>query len=87
MEGDRISPPTSNNKSLSLCTKNNSPTAATDMPRLEDSGEALLRVGHLAKDRFKRAWDEFCDFAMRDNVLEVAVGLMYCASSPLALTS
>jgi hypothetical protein len=40
------------------------------MPRLED----------LERDfggRCARAWDNFANFALRDNVLEVAVGLMY----------
>ena len=49
------------------------------MPRLEDSETALLNAGQDAKDRAKRAWDGFSDFALRDNVLEVAVGLMYLA--------
>jgi large conductance mechanosensitive channel len=44
------------------------------MPRLDDSRESLL---HDAQQHVKRAWDGFCDFALRDNVLEVALGLMY----------
>ena len=47
------------------------------MPRLEDSEQALLNAGQGAKERAKSAWDGFSDFALRDNVLEVAVGLMY----------
>ena len=47
------------------------------MPRLDDSEEALLHAGRDAKNRAQRAWDGFSDFALRDNVLEVAVGLMY----------
>lgn len=46
------------------------------MPRLDDSGEALLRAEQGARRRVRQAWDGFCDFALRDNVLEVAVGLM-----------
>lgn len=46
------------------------------MPRLVDDGEALLQAGHEAGRRVKRTWDGFVDFALRDNVLEVAVGLM-----------
>jgi hypothetical protein len=29
-----------------------------------------------ARTAFKKEWDSFIDFALRDNVLEVAVGLM-----------
>ena len=47
------------------------------MPRLEDTEQALLDAGQDAKQRAKSAWDGFSDFALRDNVLEVAVGLMY----------
>jgi len=46
------------------------------MPRLDEGSEALLRAGHDAGRKVRRAWDGFCDFALRDNVLEVAVGLM-----------
>lgn len=49
------------------------------MPRLDDSSTALLHAGENAGKRVRRAWDGFCDFALRDNVLEVAVGLMYGA--------
>lgn len=47
------------------------------MPRLDDSGEAFLHAGRDAKGRVKRVWDDFTDFLLSDNVLEVAVGLMY----------
>lgn len=47
------------------------------MPRLDESREALLHAGHDVGERVYRAWDGFCDFVLRDNVLEVAVGLMY----------
>jgi large conductance mechanosensitive channel len=50
------------------------------MPRLDESTEALLRtgerVGVAASSRIKHFFDGFSDFALRDNVLEVAVGLM-----------
>jgi large conductance mechanosensitive channel len=46
------------------------------MPRLDDSTEALLRAGQSAQSTVKRAWDGFVNFAVRDNVLEVALGLM-----------
>jgi hypothetical protein len=43
------------------------------MPRLED----LERIEREMGARFHNAWDSFANFALRDNVLEVAVGLMY----------
>ncbi|KAA6413516.1 MAG: ion [Lasallia pustulata] len=57
------------------------------MPRLDDSGEALLQAGQDAKARTKRAWDSFSDFAIRDNVLEVAVGLIIAASFTTVVSS
>jgi len=38
--------------------------------------ESLLHAGSDVRRRVTRFWDGFCDFAVRDNVLEVAVGLM-----------
>ena len=46
------------------------------MPRLDDGREALLNASGDTRKRVKRAWDGFSDFALQDNVLEVAVGLM-----------
>lgn len=46
------------------------------MRGLDGSTEALLRVGHGAQDRVRHGWDAFVNFAARDNVLEVALGLM-----------
>lgn len=34
-----------------------------------------------------RAWNDFCDFALRDNVLEVAVGLVLAAAFTSVVTS
>lgn len=34
-----------------------------------------------------RAWSDFCDFALRDNVLEVAVGLILAAAFSSVVTS
>jgi hypothetical protein len=45
--------------------------------RLED----LERIEREFGARFANAWDNFANFALRDNVLEVAVGLMYIAHS------
>ena len=46
------------------------------MPRLEEERESLMNAGHEAKERAKGMWDAFSDFCLRDNLLEVAVGLM-----------
>lgn len=50
------------------------------MPRLDDSRDALLEAGQNAKGRVKRVWDDFTDFLLSDNVLEVAVGLILAAA-------
>jgi large conductance mechanosensitive channel len=47
------------------------------MRGLEDGRDALLVISSDATDRLRHAWGGFVDFAMRDNVLEVAIGLMY----------
>lgn len=47
------------------------------MPQLDDTRESLLQGGRKAKTRASRFWTGFADFALQDNVLEVAVGLMY----------
>lgn len=52
------------------------------MPRLGDDHERLLQTGQELNKRAKRTWDEFANFALSENVLEVAVGLMY--NSPVA---
>ena len=54
------------------------------MPHLDDTREALLDAGENAQKRVHRAWEGFQDFALRDNVLEVAVGLMYWHSAPFS---
>ena len=46
------------------------------MPRLDDTSETLLNAHRNVHQRARRAWEGFQDFALRDNVLEVAVGLM-----------
>jgi len=50
------------------------------MPHLDESREALLHAGEDARARVARFWDGFTDFALRDNVLEVAVGLIIAAA-------
>jgi large conductance mechanosensitive channel len=47
------------------------------MPRLDENTERQLHdIEHGARCRTRKAWDSFSNFALRDNVLEVAVGLM-----------
>ena len=46
------------------------------MPHLDDANEHLLHAGQKVKDRANSAWNGFSNFALQDNVLEVAVGLM-----------
>lgn len=47
------------------------------MPRLDEETERQLQeLEYGARARTWRAWDSFSNFALRDNVLEVAVGLM-----------
>ena len=47
------------------------------MRGLDESTDALLRTGQKAQEQVRHAWDGFVNFAARDNVLEVALGLMY----------
>jgi large conductance mechanosensitive channel len=47
------------------------------MPRLNENTERQLHdLENGAHTGTLRAWDSFSNFALRDNVLEVAVGLM-----------
>lgn len=46
------------------------------MRGLDDSTDVLLRVGQSAGEQVRHGWDAFVNFAARDNVLEVALGLM-----------
>jgi len=49
----------------------------TPMPRLDESTQQTLRDAELGIRRTTAsAWESFSNFALRDNVLEVAVGLM-----------
>lgn len=51
------------------------------MPRLDEDTQQTLRDAEQGiRRRTASAWDSFSNFALRDNVLEVAVGLM-CANS------
>lgn len=62
------------------------------MPRLDENTQQYLRDAEQgARAKTASAWDSFTNFALRDNVLEVAVGLMYAPFTlpkyPLILTS
>lgn len=46
------------------------------MRGLDESTDVLIRVGQTAGEQVKHGWDAFVNFAARDNVLEVALGLM-----------
>lgn len=46
------------------------------MRGLDDSTDVILRVSQSAGEQVKHGWDAFVNFAARDNVLEVALGLM-----------
>jgi large conductance mechanosensitive channel len=48
------------------------------MPRLDDGTQQYLQDAERGiRSRTAHVWDSFANFALRDNVLEVAVGLMY----------
>jgi len=57
------------------------------MPRLDESTETLLHASHSAAKRARHFWDGFTDFALRDNVLEVAVGLILAAAFTQVVSS
>ncbi|OAG03041.1 uncharacterized protein CC84DRAFT_1057526, partial [Paraphaeosphaeria sporulosa] len=51
------------------------------MPRLDETTQQYLQDAEQGvRARTARAWDSFTNFAIRDNVLEVAVGLILAAS-------
>ncbi|KAI4143883.1 MAG: hypothetical protein L6R39_004401 [Caloplaca ligustica] len=56
------------------------------MPRLEEA-QQLLPSSSNFKERTRSAWDSFSDFALRDNVLEVAVGLILAAAFTTVVSS
>ena len=56
------------------------------MPRLPDDheqGGGLDSFANGMREHASSFWEGFSNFALRDNVLEVAVGLMYAARSSL----
>jgi large conductance mechanosensitive channel len=51
--------------------------------RLEDSREIINDAGEAVQKSARKLWVGFSDFALQENVIGVAVGLMYvpCRSS------
>jgi len=54
---------------------------------LDDGRELLLAAGRSMHSRTSRIWHGFSDFALQDNVLEVAVGLILAAAFTTVVTS
>ena len=52
------------------------------MPALDETRTHLLSATQKASHRASSAWSGFANFALQDNVLEVAVGLMYVNRKP-----
>ncbi|KAJ5218686.1 uncharacterized protein N7498_000785 [Penicillium cinerascens] len=57
------------------------------MRGLDDSTEVLKRVGQTAGEQVKHGWAAFVNFAARDNVLEVALGLIIANAFTKVVTS
>ncbi|CRG83023.1 Large-conductance mechanosensitive channel [Talaromyces islandicus] len=57
------------------------------MRGLDESGESLVLLSYNAGGRIRHAWQGFVDFAMRENVLEVAIGLMIGQAFTKVVTS
>ncbi|KAJ5713128.1 uncharacterized protein N7483_010309 [Penicillium malachiteum] len=57
------------------------------MRGLDDSTDILIHVGQAAGEQVKYGWNAFLNFAARDNVLEVALGLIIANSFTQVVTS
>ncbi|KAJ5098646.1 hypothetical protein N7532_005647 [Penicillium argentinense] len=57
------------------------------MRGLDESTDVLIRVGQTAGEQVKHGWDAFVNFAARDNVLEVALGLIIANAFTKVVTS
>jgi hypothetical protein len=70
----------SSSKDLGDPPRPSSPHRASSTSRLLDlvdvSRDDLMDFGEDVEKRVKRFWDGFFDFALQDNILEIAVGLM-----------
>ncbi|KAK0510234.1 hypothetical protein JMJ35_007628 [Cladonia borealis] len=57
------------------------------MPALDETRTHLLSASQKASHRASSAWSGFSNFALQDNVLEVAVGLILAAAFTTVVTS
>ncbi|KAJ5587487.1 Large-conductance mechanosensitive channel [Penicillium hispanicum] len=57
------------------------------MRGLDESTGALLRVSQSAGEQVRQGWEAFLNFAARDNVLEVALGLIIANAFTQVVTS
>lgn len=57
------------------------------MPRLDDAGQTLLQAEQGLVRPFRSFWQGFCDWALKDNVLEVALGLIIASAFTAVVTS
>lgn len=53
------------------------PRPTLDFSGAQAASEPLLRTTHAARRHITGFWDGFVDFAFNDNVLHVAIGLMF----------
>ncbi|KAJ5152219.1 Large-conductance mechanosensitive channel [Penicillium capsulatum] len=57
------------------------------MRGLDESTDVLIRAGQSAGEQVRHGWDAFVNFAARDNVLEVALGLIIANAFTKVVTS
>ncbi|KAJ5876019.1 Large-conductance mechanosensitive channel [Penicillium soppii] len=57
------------------------------MRGLDESSDVLVRTGQKAQEQVRHVWDGFVNFAARDNVLEVALGLIIANAFTKVVTS
>ncbi|CDM30645.1 hypothetical protein DTO013E5_2421 [Penicillium roqueforti] len=57
------------------------------MRGLDDSTDVFIRTGQKAQKHVRLAWEGFINFAARDNVLEVALGLIIANAFTKVVTS
>ncbi|KAF3385262.1 Anditomin synthesis protein L [Penicillium rolfsii] len=57
------------------------------MRGLDESTDVILRVGQSAGEQVRHGWQAFVNFAARDNVLEVALGLIIANAFTKVVTS
>ncbi|KGO74398.1 Large-conductance mechanosensitive channel [Penicillium italicum] len=57
------------------------------MRGLDESTDVFVRTGQKAQEQVRHAWHGFINFAARDNVLEVALGLIIANAFTKVVTS